>query len=83
MVDLPESVYLWGWTLWAVWFVVLETLALLDPKAGDTLTEHVRPLFHAHPLLWFLAAGFVVWLAVHFLAPGLERWLAGTSEGWR
>jgi hypothetical protein len=83
MVDLPTSVYRWGWVLWIVWFVVLETLAVLDPKTGDTLTEHTRPLFHHHPLLWFLAAGFVGWIAVHFLFPSVEKWLTEISAPWR
>lgn len=81
-MNLPAVVYQAGWFLWIVWFLALETLAILDDSAGDTLTERVRPWLHAHPLLWFLAAGFFAWLAIHFLAPGLEQRLAQASKGW-
>lgn len=63
--------------MWLAWFVALETLAVLDRRTGDTLTEHVRPLFHAHPLLWILAIGFLVWLFIHFIVPDVERWIRG------
>lgn len=82
-IDLPTWFYLWGWRGWVAAFLLLETLAILDEKSGDTLTEQIRPLFHTHPLTWFLAAGFAGWLVMHFLFPAAERWLAGLSEPWR
>lgn len=77
-VDLPLWAYRAAWWSWIAWFLVWETLALLDSKPGDTLTENVRPLMHAHPLVWFVAAGFVAWIAVHFLAPSVEQWIVDT-----
>ena len=75
MPDLPGWAYTAGWVFWLVWFAVLETLALLDADMGDTLTEHVRRVIlhddRPRPVVYFVFAGFLVWLVLHFLAkPG-------------
>jgi hypothetical protein len=57
-----------GGIVWAIAFIVLETLAILSPKTGDTLTEVVRS-WHLPGVLWFLGggvlAGFAVWWPLH------------------
>lgn len=58
--------------VWLAAFGLLEALALLDPKTGDTLTENVRPLMHFHPLAWFMSAAGMTWLAAHALVVGVQ-----------
>jgi hypothetical protein len=82
-MELPTELYRWAWWSWLAFFVLLETIAVIDPGQGDTLTENVRPVLHAHPLTWLVAAGFILWLAVHFLAPGIEAWIARLNAPWR
>lgn len=65
----PRGKWWIGWALWLVMFAILETMALLDPRSGDTLSEHVWWVLQA-PVLWFVGAGFMVWLTIHFLTRG-------------
>jgi hypothetical protein len=69
----------WGWdaftAAWVIWmaaFLVIE-FAALWLRPGQELTAHLRPVFHAYPITWFLALGLWLWLGVHFLWPSLER----------
>lgn len=64
----------WGWILWATFFVVWETYALIW-YPGQELTAHLRPLFVEHPLTWFLAAGLWAWGGWHLLLEPFNRWL--------
>lgn len=66
-MNLPKWSYTAGWLLIGLLFAALEALALIDPDSGDTLSEHVWGLLDFHPLLWFLGAGFLLWLSRHFL----------------
>lgn len=67
-VNLPLSFYHRGWLLFGLYFLVLEGLALLDPKRGDTLSENIRWVRDQHPvLLAFLIGTLMTWLFVHFL----------------
>ena len=68
MVDIPISVYRWGWIIWALYFAVLEGLALADSKKGDTLSENIRWLRDQAPVvLAIIIGGTVTWLFIHFL----------------
>lgn len=68
MVDLPLRFYQWGWAVFGVYFVILEGLALLDAKQGDTLSENIRWIRAQHPvLLGFLIGTLITWLYFHFL----------------
>lgn len=69
------------WVAWIVGFVALESWAIATRQPEHTLTWHLRPLFLNHPLTWFLLAGFIAWLAVHFLAPALEQRLIEAVAG--
>jgi hypothetical protein len=65
------------WILWLLAFAVLEGAALLDPGAGDTLTETVRKwLALSSREQWVgrtaLAIG-LAWLTHHFMKPKKER----------
>lgn len=64
----------WGWIAWFAWFLALETYALYA-RTGQELTEHLRPLFLTHSLVWFTAVGLWLWIGVHLLAPRLETWI--------
>lgn len=64
----------WAWIVWIAWFIGWETYGL---AAGyeDTLTAHLRPLWLAQPLTWWLALGLWLWLGCHMLLPAGEAWL--------
>lgn len=64
---LPGWAYTAGWAAIAGAFAALETLALIDPGKGDTLSEHVWGILDFHPLAWFLGAGGLIWMVRHFL----------------
>ena len=62
--------YVAAWVTLAVAFLVIETLALLDRSpGGDTLSELIWEIV-AIPVLWWVAAGFLFWLSIHFLFRG-------------
>lgn len=67
---LPRLVYAFAWSFWIAWFVFWEFLAVVDPRKGDTLTEHLRPLIQSNVTGMVIAALFLVWLALHFLVDG-------------
>lgn len=80
MRKLPQFDYNWDFYNWryAVAFTVAILIwlgfelygAIWRQKPGDTFTELVRPIIHAHPVVWYttLAAfvGFNIWLLLHF-----------------
>lgn len=67
---LPKVAYSLAWAFLAAWFAFWELLALFDPGAGDTLTEHLRPLIQSTVTGVVLAGLLLVWLALHFLVEG-------------
>ena len=67
MINLPGWAYLIGWIAWGLAFVLLEGLALQDSDRGDTLSEWVWKFLGLHQAIWWMAAGALVWLALHFL----------------
>lgn len=61
---IPRWVYTLVWIAWILVFAVFETLALLDPESGNTLSEHVWYLTSS-PVLKMTFAGFLLWLILH------------------
>lgn len=67
-IDIPINIYRWGWVIWALYFVVLEALALADAQKGDTLSENIRWVRDQHPTaLAIIIGGTITWLFIHFL----------------
>ncbi len=66
---LANHWYTIGWIGWIIYFVVLETIAVIDQDTGDTLSEHVWFVAY-QPVIWWLLAGFLMWLTLHFLGFG-------------
>lgn len=62
----------WLWIGWGVQFIVYETIALRW-YPGQELTAHLRPIFLAAPVTWYLLFGLWLWIGPHLLAPALER----------
>ncbi|OEJ21098.1 hypothetical protein [Streptomyces subrutilus] len=62
------------WTLWTVVFAVAETIALVNRREGDTLSETTRRLFRTRTSKAGRAAfavgwiGFSGWFAIHILS---------------
>ncbi len=66
--------YTVAWFIWILWFILVEGRAIKDKKKGDTLSEHVWLVLQATPLLKWLTAAGLVWLAGHFVTAGKGRW---------
>lgn len=73
-----------AWVVWFTWFAAVEGMALVNSRAGDTLSEHVWAWFGTKrgpagmraPSGWtrarrFVLLAFMAWLSVHFLTGGL------------
>jgi hypothetical protein len=71
----------WGWIAWIVFFVGWETYSLVV-HPGQELTAHLRPLFNAAPVTWFLAFGLWLWIGIHFLSPALEHEILKLLRGY-
>lgn len=76
------SVWTWAWLGWGLYFVIVEGLALVNSKGGDTLSEHVwawlgyderqvRPPKGTERLRRYLTLGFLAWLVIHFMTGGI------------
>ncbi len=60
-MNLPNWCYAVAYAVGAVWLLAWELAAAwVDRTEGDTITEYTRRVL-IHPLLWFVAAGFLVW----------------------
>ncbi|MEV7512062.1 hypothetical protein AB0O57_29310 [Streptomyces sp. NPDC091201] len=61
------------WTCWTVIFAIAETIALVNRRENDTLSETTRRLFRTRTSKVGRAAfavgwgGFSVWFAIHIL----------------
>lgn len=65
-----------GWIVIVVAGLALEAVALMRPQKGDTASEHVWWLLRRSPVIWFLTAGLLVWVLIHFLGFGIvDGWL--------
>lgn len=68
------TIYTWAWITWLAFFVVIEGVALIDKRRGDTLSEHIWAWFDIRekPRQWtwrrIVLAGFLTWLLVHMVA---------------
>lgn len=78
------SAFTWAWLAWGVAFCVVEGVAFVNSRAGDTLSEHVWAWLgvrtaKAAPTVtprWTLRVArtavlsFLLWLALHFATGG-------------
>ncbi len=69
------SVYTALWLLWGLAFAVIEAVALLNDKKGDTLSEHFRLWFRTDTKIgrtvWIGVSGlFFAWFGVHIAVAG-------------
>ncbi len=63
----PRKPWFWFWMTWVGVFIVAETVALLNPSGGDTLSESVWFLQRAWAPLTLGLSVLFVFLIVHFL----------------
>lgn len=61
-----------AWILWAIAFIVIEFMALLDKKPGGTLSEGIWAFLGGGPARYLLVGAVLLWLLIHFLGKG--RW---------
>jgi hypothetical protein len=64
------SGYTVAWAIWIVYFLAVETIAILDKDRGDTLSEHVWAIVRSSSFAWFMVGGLLIWLVYHFLFEG-------------
>lgn len=70
------TAYTWAWLGWFAYFIVVEGIALLDRREGDTLSEHVWKWLMPErgAMAWRLRRvallAFMAWLTLHFLTRG-------------
>ncbi len=69
-----------GWIVWMIFFFVWEFYGIAA-GAENTLTWHLRPLFHAAPPTWYIGVAVWLWLGPHFFWPGLEERIARLVGG--
>lgn len=67
------------WSAWIAWFFLQEAIALWTPLPLDTLTAHLRPVFQAVDLAWFITFAVWLWLGKHFLLDGILFTVSGTG----
>lgn len=63
---------LWSalWIAWIALFAIIETVAIVNDKDGDTLSEHFRRWFrvdtHLGRTVWLIVSGvFFAWFTIH------------------
>lgn len=69
MFDLPRWAYAAAWVFWGLWFIVWETLAIVDRGENETLSGHMKLLMWANgkpTLAAWLMLPFLLWLVWHF-----------------
>lgn len=67
MINLPAWFYPAAWVAWGLMFAAIEAIALIDRDRGDTLSEWVWRVLGFHQVIWWMGAGALVWLVLHFL----------------
>lgn len=69
------NTFQWLWIIWVAMFAGVETLAIVNKKKQDTLSENLRAVFHTSTkwgrYLWIIFIGLLfTWLAVHIAVEG-------------
>jgi len=70
------SAWTWAWLAWIAAFAVIEFRAVVNDKAGDTLSEHFRLWFRTDTkrgrTVWLVVSGlFFAWFTVHIAVAGM------------
>ena len=65
----PSWLYRAAWAAWGAGGLGVEILAIRDKGKDDTLTEQLRAITK-RPVLWWMAAGLLVWFLLHILGRG-------------
>ncbi len=69
-------------TIWIVlWIVQFALIEWFGAGKGEMVTDHLRPIFHAAPLTWWIAFGVWMWLGPHMLWPSAESHIAKVMGG--
>jgi hypothetical protein len=63
----------WLWIGWIAFFILVEGHAIMHQRERETFSWQVWWVLRRTPVLWWIGAGFMVWLTVHFLLGGFTR----------
>lgn len=78
MIAVPEF---FSWSTWdfdwytvfvLLWFLQFAVIEFIGRNNNEMVTDHLRPIFHAAPITWWIALGVWLWLGPHMLFPALE-----------
>jgi hypothetical protein len=61
--------------LWVLQFALIEWFGA---SSNNMVTDHLRPIFQAAPLTWWIGLGVWLWLGPHMLWPAAEEALRRT-----
>lgn len=64
------SWYTWAWIILLSSMVVLEVVALIDPRKNDTLSAHAIFVMRARKLVRVAVILFLVWVTIHWATGG-------------
>ena len=77
-MNFPRWVFLTAWAVWGVWFVVWETLAVIDKDENETLSGVLKTLMWQEDggptVVAFVMAPLLVWLGYHFYNEVRNSW---------
>jgi hypothetical protein len=77
-MNFPRWVFLLAWGIWGLWFIVWETLAVIDKGENETLSGVLKTLMWKDSggptVLAFVVAPLLVWLAYHFYTEVRTNW---------
>lgn len=60
--------FTWLWIIWALYFAVVETWAIIERSPFSTLSDHIQWLVKkGGSLTAFIVAGICVWFIWHFI----------------
>lgn len=66
-------------TVWIlVWMIQFALIEWFGARNHNMVTDHLRPIFHAAPITWWVALGVWLWLGPHMLWPAAEEALRRT-----
>lgn len=64
------SWYTWAWIILLSAMVILEVVALIDPRKNDTLSSHAIFVMQARKWVRITVILFLVWITIHWATGG-------------
>lgn len=84
---MPTGSAFFDWSAWKIdlmtiaiilWILAFFLIEVAGARNNNMVTDHLRPIFHAAPITWWMAFGVWLWLGPHMLWPAAEEALRRT-----